>query len=113
MVRNIPIIFPFPMQFPNLLGFSQAQLRKLLKPERKKQSQIRVLVPCPGVSLHCHEFGVFYAAARLKKLGVPVNTVATLHATLPGRTAGYNSIQKRRNNDSIMAPWSAGKPGCP
>ncbi len=61
-------------------------------------------VPCPGVSLHCHEFGVFYAAARLKKLGIPVNTVATLHATLPGRTAGYNSIQKRRNNDSTWPP---------
>ena len=68
-------------------------------------------IPCPGVSLHCHEFGVFYAPARLKKLGIPVNTVATLHATLPGRTAGYNSIQKRRNNDStwnyrqIMVSW--------
>jgi glycosyltransferase involved in cell wall biosynthesis len=61
-------------------------------------------IPCPGVSLHCHEFGVFYAPARLKKLGIPVNTVATLHATLPGRTAGYNSIQKRRNNDSIWPP---------
>jgi hypothetical protein len=64
-------------------------------------------IPCPGVSLHCHEFGVFYAPARLKKLGIPVNTVATLHATLPGRTAGYNSIQKRRNNDSV---WSPGVP---
>jgi glycosyltransferase involved in cell wall biosynthesis len=61
-------------------------------------------IPCPGVSLHCHEFGVFYAPARLKKLGIPVNTVATLHATLPGRTAGYNSIRKRRNNDSIWPP---------
>ncbi|AKB75538.1 Glycosyltransferase [Methanosarcina lacustris Z-7289] len=62
------------------------------------------LIPCPGVSLHCHEFGVFYAPARLKKLGVPINTVATLHATLPGRAAGYNSIQKRRNNDSTWPP---------
>lgn len=61
-------------------------------------------IPCPGVSLHCHEFGVFYAPARLKKLGIPVNTVATLHATLPGRTAGYNTIQKRRNNDSTWPP---------
>ncbi|RXA19406.1 glycogen synthase [Methanosarcina sp. MSH10X1] len=61
-------------------------------------------IPCPGVSLHCHEFGVFYAPARLKRLGVPVNTVATLHATLPGRAAGYNSIQKRRNNDSTWPP---------
>jgi len=61
-------------------------------------------IPCPGVSLHCHEFGVFYAPARLKKLGIPVNTVATLHATLPGRTAGYNSILKRRNNDRTWPP---------
>jgi glycosyltransferase involved in cell wall biosynthesis len=60
--------------------------------------------PCPGVSLHCHEFGGFYALARLKKLGIPVNTVATLHATIPGRTAGYNSIQKVRTNDSIWPP---------
>jgi glycosyltransferase involved in cell wall biosynthesis len=65
------------------------------------------LIPCPGVSLHCHEFGGFYALARLKKLGVPVSTVATLHATLPGRAAGYNSIQKRRTNDST---WSPGVP---
>ncbi len=64
-------------------------------------------IPCHKVSLHCHEFGVFYAPTRLKKLGIPVNTVATLHATLPGRTAGYNSIQKRRNNDSI---WPSGVP---
>jgi glycosyltransferase involved in cell wall biosynthesis len=58
----------------------------------------------PRVSLHCHEFGVFYAAARLKKLGVPVSTVATLHATLPGRAAGYKSIQKIRTYDSTWAP---------
>lgn len=62
------------------------------------------LIPCPGISLHCHEFGTFYAPARLKKLGIPINTVATLHATLPGRAAGYNSIQKRRNNDSTWPP---------
>lgn len=64
-------------------------------------------IPCPGISLHCHEFGTFYAPARLKKLGIPINTVATLHATLPGRAAGYNSIQKRRNNDST---WPQGVP---
>lgn len=62
------------------------------------------LIPCPGISLHCHEFGTFYAPARLKKLGIPINTVATLHATLPGRAAGYSSIQKRRNNDSTWPP---------
>jgi glycosyltransferase involved in cell wall biosynthesis len=62
---------------------------------------------CEGVSLHCHEFGVFYAPARLKKLGIPVNTVATMHATLPGRTAGYNTIHKIRTNDRT---WSPGVP---
>ena len=62
---------------------------------------------CKGISLHCHEFGVFYASARLKKLRIPVNTGATLHATLPGRTAGYNSIQKIRTNDST---WTSGVP---
>lgn len=61
-------------------------------------------IPCPGVSLHCHEFGTFYAPARLKKLGIPINAVTTLHATLPGRAAGYDSIQKRRNNDSTWPP---------
>jgi len=66
---------------------------------KKYSSSNQVFIPCSGVSLHCHEFGVFYAAVRLKKLGVPVSTVATLHATLPGRAAGYNSILKRRNND--------------
>ena len=43
----------------------------------------RAVMPKTRVSLHCHEFGVFYAIARLKKLGVPVRTVATLHATAP------------------------------
>ncbi|HHV23586.1 MAG: glycosyltransferase family 4 protein [Methanosarcina sp.] len=72
--------------------------------ETRKAASTQGFIPCPGVSLHCHEFGVFYAPARLKKLGIPVSTVATLHATLPGRTAGYNSIQKRRNNDSTWLP---------
>ncbi|VVB72716.1 Glycogen synthase [uncultured archaeon] len=62
------------------------------------------LMPKVRVSLHCHEFGVFYAAARLKKLGVPVRTVCTLHATVPGRTAGFRSIQKIAKNDSQMEP---------
>ena len=72
--------------------------------ETRETASTQGFIPCPGVSLHCHEFGVFYAPARLKKLGIPVNTVSTLHATLPGRTAGYNSIQKRRNNDSTWPP---------
>lgn len=65
------------------------------------------LMPAVHVSLHCHEFGVFYALARLKKLGISVNTVATYHATLPGRSAGHRSIQKIRENDSS---WDSGVP---
>ena len=60
------------------------------------------VMPKVRVSLHCHEFGVFYAAARLKKLGVPVRSVCTLHATVPGRTAGYKSLQKIAQNDTKM-----------
>lgn len=64
----------------------------------------RAVMPKMRVSLHCHEFGVFYAIARLKKLGVPVRTVTTLHATVPGRTAGFKSLQKIAANDSRMEP---------
>lgn len=67
----------------------------------------RSLMPSMQVSLHCHEFGVFYAIARLEKLCIPVKSVATLHATLPGRSAGHHSIQKIRNNDSS---WVEGVP---
>ncbi len=67
----------------------------------------RSLMPRMQVSLHCHEFGVFYAIARLKKLGIPLSTVATLHATLPGRVSGYRSIQKIRSNDGT---WPDGVP---
>jgi len=65
------------------------------------------LMPNMQVSLHCHEFGVFYAIARLEKMGIPVKSVATFHATLPGRCAGHLSIQKIRNNDSS---WVEGVP---
>jgi len=61
-------------------------------------------MPKVRVSLHCHEFGVFYAVARLKKLGIPVRSVCTLHATVPGRTVGYRSLQKIAENDSRMEP---------
>jgi hypothetical protein len=64
----------------------------------------KAVMPKVRISLHCHEFGVFYALARLKKLGVPVRTVSTLHATVPGRTAGYKSLQKIAQNDSKMEP---------
>ncbi len=62
------------------------------------------VMPKVRVSLHCHEFGVFYAAARLEKLGIPIRTVCTLHATVPGRTAGYKSLEKITKNDSRMEP---------
>ena len=65
------------------------------------------LMPKMCVSLHCHEFGAFYAIARLKKMGLPVSTIATLHATLPGRSAGYKSIEKIMHNDSS---WPSGVP---
>ncbi|WP_340817817.1 glycosyltransferase [Methanolobus sp. WCC4] len=65
------------------------------------------LMPTVHVSLHCHEFGVFYALARLKKLGINVKTVATYHATLPGRSSGHQSIRKIRENDSS---WDSGVP---
>ncbi|NPV62293.1 MAG: glycogen synthase [Methanotrichaceae archaeon] len=62
------------------------------------------VMPKIRVSLHCHEFGAFYAIARLKKLGVPVRTMATLHATVPGRTAGHRSLAKILSGDSKMDP---------
>lgn len=65
------------------------------------------LLPSVEVSLHCHEFGVFYAAARLERLGVSVHTVATYHATIPGRVAGHQSIRKIRDKDSS---WDSGVP---
>ena len=58
------------------------------------------LMPAVHVSLHCHEFGTFYALARLEKLGISINTVATYHATLPGRSSGHKSIRKVKENDS-------------
>ncbi|MCL7412430.1 MAG: glycogen synthase [ANME-2 cluster archaeon] len=57
-----------------------------------------------SVSLHCHEFGVFYSIARLEKMGLPIRTVATFHATIPGRTAGYRSITKIQHNDRSFDP---------
>jgi len=65
------------------------------------------LLPSVQVSLHCHEFGVFYAAARLEKLGAGVHTVATYHATIPGRVAGHRSLLKIREKDSS---WDSGVP---
>jgi glycosyltransferase involved in cell wall biosynthesis len=64
----------------------------------------KAIMPKLRVSLHCHEFGVFYSIARLKKLGIPVRTMATMHATVPGRTAGHKTLRKIAYNDSKMEP---------
>jgi glycosyltransferase involved in cell wall biosynthesis len=84
-------------------SLSQCRDDKAEKYEDKAVSEFaRSLMPKVRVSLHCHEFGVFYAVARLKKLGVPVRILCTLHATVPGRTAGYKTLQKIAKNDSRM-----------
>ena len=62
------------------------------------------LMPSMHVYLHCHEFGVFYALARLEKLGISVNSVATYHATIPGRASGHKSLQKILDNDGSWDP---------
>jgi len=67
----------------------------------------KALLPKIRASVHCHEFGVFYTIARLKKLGVPVRTMDTLHATSPGRTAGYKTLEKIARDDSS---WEPGTP---
>lgn len=64
----------------------------------------RSVIPQMGISLHCHEFGVFYALARVKGLGLPVRTMATMHATTPGRAAGYRSLDKIFRNDKAWDP---------
>ncbi|WP_214045255.1 glycogen synthase [Methanomethylovorans sp.] len=62
------------------------------------------LMPSMHVYLHCHEFGVFYTLARLEKLGISVNSMATYHATIPGRTSGHKSLQKILDNDGSWDP---------
>jgi glycosyltransferase involved in cell wall biosynthesis len=76
-----------------------------LKYEDKAVSEFaKAIMPKLRLSLHCHEFGVFYSIARLKKLGIPIRTIATMHATVPGRTAGHKVLQKIAHNDSEMEP---------
>jgi glycosyltransferase involved in cell wall biosynthesis len=67
----------------------------------------KALLPKIRASLHCHEYGVFYTVARLKKLGVPVRTMDTLHATVPGRASGYKTLEKIARDDST---WDMGTP---
>jgi len=82
-----------------LININEDQIKRLDTPITELSSPV---APRMQVCLHCHEFGTFYTIARLKQLHVPVNTVATFHATLPGRSAGHRSIQKIRNNDSTF-----------
>jgi len=53
-----------------------------------------------AVSIHCHEFPVFYTVARLDRLKLPIKTVATFHATKVGRTYGAKAIEKLVRGDS-------------
>lgn len=86
-------------------GLTTLQEETTRKYEDKAVSEFaKAVMPKMRVSLHCHEFGVFYALARLKKMGIPVRAVATLHATVPGRTAGYKALQKIASNDPVMEP---------
>ncbi len=57
-----------------------------------------------SVSLHCHEFGVFYAAARLELTRVPINTLVTFHATKVGRSYGADVLEKIYNSDPTWNP---------
>lgn len=65
---------------------------------------VKILSSHAKVSLHCHEFGVFYAGARLDRLRVPVKTVATLHATKVGRMYGSDALEKISKNDAAWHP---------
>ncbi len=65
---------------------------------------VKALLQYGKVSLHCHEFPVFYALARLEKLGLPAKTVATFHATKVGRTWGSKAIEKILHGDASWHP---------
>jgi glycosyltransferase involved in cell wall biosynthesis len=58
------------------------------------------------VSLHCHEYGVFYSAARLEKLKKPIKSVATFHATKVGRGWGSRVMEKIKKNDGTWGPFT-------
>ncbi|WP_269479068.1 hypothetical protein [Archaeoglobus veneficus] len=64
----------------------------------------KALLDSGKVSLHCHEYPVFYAIARLEKLKIPVKTVATFHATKIGRALGVGVFDKIRRGDPTYPP---------
>lgn len=99
-------------EYTHYLNLSHAisefiQILITLSKEKTNKYKIKNNDPRIRVCLHCHEFGVFYAIARLKKLGIPLRSVATFHATVPGRSAGYRSIDKIVSNDNS---WDIGTP---
>ena len=61
---------------------------------------VKALVKYGKVSLHCHEYPVFYSIARLEKQKIPVNTVATFHATKVGRVLGVQVFDRIKKGDS-------------
>ncbi len=62
----------------------------------------RALNDAGETAMHCHEYPVFYAAARLEKLKVPVRTVVTFHATKVGRALGAEVFDRIRRNDPSL-----------
>jgi len=65
---------------------------------------VKNLIEYGRVSLHCHEYPVFYAIARLEKMKIPVRTVATFHATKVGRALGVQVFERIRRGDSSFPP---------
>lgn len=88
------------------LSYAVSEFIKELMNYNNSSSNYNVL-PSIDVHLHCHEFGLFYAIARLKKLKLAVNSVATYHATIPGRIVGHDILEKIRKND---ANWPSNAP---
>lgn len=107
---------PYGPEYTHYLGLSYAvsqfvrYLVSLGEEKAKKYGDEAIsefamsVMPKMRVSLHCHEFPTFYALARLKCLGVPVRTMATLHATVPGRSSGYRSLEKVAQNEAAWEP---------
>jgi len=66
----------------------------------------RNLAALGKVSLQCHEYGVFYAGARLELQGVPISTMATLHATKVGRTLGAKALDQMTTNNASWPSYA-------
>ncbi len=64
----------------------------------------RALSRTDETMLHCHEYSVFYAGARLKRIGTNCRMIATFHATKIGRACGAEVIARIANNDASWCP---------